>query len=141
MTFDSLGLRPELLRAVRALGFVEPTPVQAAAIPAALEGRDVLASAATGSGKTAAFALPMLQALAGKPRGAKPRALILAPTRELAAQIAEHIAALAKGSGVRVAAIYGGAGYGGQEAALRRGTEIIVATPGRLLDHIAQRTL
>ncbi len=121
------------------LGFTHPTPVQSAAIPPALDGRDVLASAATGSGKSAAFGLPLIAALTDLPRG-KTRALVLVPTRELAAQIAEHIAALAKHTKVRVTAIYGGVGFSPQTAALRRGTDIIVATPGRLLDHIKQGT-
>ncbi len=137
--FDTLGLRPELLRAVLDLGFTEPTPVQAAAIPPALAGRDVLASASTGSGKTAAFGLPLLQALADQPRGVM-RALILAPTRELAAQITEHLTKLAVGSKIRIATIVGGVGFAGQIGAFKRGTEIIVATPGRLLDHLAQGT-
>ena len=138
-TFTSLELRPELLRAVTELGFTEPTPVQVAAIPAALAGRDVLASAATGSGKSAAFGLPLISALADLPKG-KTRALILAPTRELAAQIAEHLSGLARHTKVRVAAIYGGVGFAGQVSAFRRGTDIIVATPGRLLDHLTQGT-
>jgi ATP-dependent RNA helicase RhlE len=136
-TFDALGLSPALLRAVRELGFTTPTPVQTAAIPAALAGKDVLASAQTGTGKTAAFGLPLLQRLAALPRR-KTHALILAPTRELAAQIASHLAALAKGTDVRVAAVYGGVGFGPQRAAFARGTEIVVATPGRLIDLIGQ---
>ncbi|MGH7708875.1 MAG: DEAD/DEAH box helicase [Vulcanimicrobiaceae bacterium] len=138
-TFETLGLHPALLRAVRDLDFTEPTPVQTASIPPALAGRDVLASAATGSGKSAAFGLPLLQALAAQPRG-KTRALVLAPTRELAAQIADHIATLARYTTVKVAAVYGGVGFGAQAAAFRRGTDIIVATPGRLLDHLTQGT-
>jgi ATP-dependent RNA helicase RhlE len=138
-TFDSLGLRPELLRAVRDLGFTEPTPVQAAAIPPALAGRDVLGSAATGSGKSAAFGLPLIQALMDQPRGTT-RALVLAPTRELAVQITQALASFAKHTNVRVAAVYGGVGFGQQAAAFKRGTDIIVATPGRLLDHLAQKT-
>jgi len=137
--FDTLGLRPELLSAVHALGFTEPTPVQLAAIPPALEGRDVLASASTGSGKSAAFGLPLIAALADGPRG-KTRALILAPTRELAAQIAEHLTALAKNTKVRVAAIFGGVGFTPQIGVFSRGTDIVVATPGRLLDHLNQKT-
>jgi ATP-dependent RNA helicase RhlE len=136
-TFDALGLGPASLRAVRELGFTTPTPVQAAAIPPALAGKDVLASAQTGTGKTAAFALPILEKLAALPRG-KTRALILAPTRELAAQIAQHFDALGKGTKLRVAAIYGGVGFGGQIAAFARGTEIVVATPGRLQDLMNQ---
>ena len=136
-TFDALGLRPELLRAVRELGYTTPTPVQAAAIPPALAGKDVLASAQTGTGKTAAFGLPLIERLMTLERK-KTRALILAPTRELAAQIAAHLVALAKGTNLRVAAIYGGVGFGGQIAAFARGTEIIVATPGRLIDLMGQ---
>ncbi|MDQ6930338.1 MAG: DEAD/DEAH box helicase [Candidatus Eremiobacteraeota bacterium] len=139
LMFTNLGLVPPLLRAVADLKFTEPTPVQAAAIPPALAGRDVLASAQTGSGKTGAFGLPLLQALIALPRG-KTRALILAPTRELAAQITEHLSALAKYTPVKIGSVYGGVGFGGQAGALRRGTDIIVATPGRLLDHIAQGT-
>jgi ATP-dependent RNA helicase RhlE len=135
--FDALGLGPASLRAVRELGFTVPTPVQAAAIPPALAGKDVLASAQTGTGKTAAFGLPLLERLAPLPRR-KTRALVLAPTRELAAQIAAHLTALGKGSNLRVAAIYGGVGFGGQIAAFARGTEIIVATPGRLMDLMGQ---
>ena len=138
-TFDSLGLRPQLLRAVHDLGFTEPTPVQSAAIPPALAGRDVLGSAATGSGKSAAFGLPLVQMLMDLPRGTT-RALILAPTRELAAQITAHLTAFAKHTNVKVAAVYGGVGFGQQAAAFKRGTDIIVATPGRLLDHLAQKT-
>lgn len=128
-----------MLRAVRELGFTEPTPVQAAAIPPALAGRDVIASAATGSGKSAAFGLPLLQALADRPRGTT-RALILAPTRELAVQIAAHLSSLAAHEGVRIAAVYGGVGFAQQVSAFKRGTDIIVATPGRLLDHLTQGT-
>jgi ATP-dependent RNA helicase RhlE len=134
-TFRDLGLSAELLRAVEDLGFTKPTPVQAAAIPVALEGRDVLACAMTGSGKTAAFLLPIMQRLAGKPRG-RTRALILSPTRELAAQTQEHFVALAKHSVLRGAAVFGGVGMGPQEDAFRRGVDIIAATPGRLLDHM-----
>jgi len=132
--FASLGLRPELLRAVSDLGFTRPTPVQAAAIPAARAGRDVLACAATGSGKTAAFLLPIMNRLL-ESRGRGTRALILTPTRELAAQIEEHRAALARHTRLTGAAVFGGVGMGPQEAAFRRGVDILVATPGRLLDH------
>ncbi len=139
MIFDDLKLSSASLRAVRELGHTEPTPVQAAAIPPALAGRDLLASAATGSGKTAAFVLPILDALAaGKP--GSPRALIVAPTRELVMQIAEHATALAKHTKIRITAVFGGVGFGPQAAALRRGTDIVVATPGRLLDHLTQAT-
>ena len=128
-----------MLRAVTDLGFTEPTPIQEAAIPAALAGRDVLGSASTGSGKSAAFGIPLISAIADMPRG-KTRALILAPTRELAAQIAEHLTGLAKHTRVKVAAIFGGVGFGPQVMAFRRGVDIIVATPGRLLDHVGQGT-
>ena len=138
-TFDTLGLPPPLLRAVRDLNFTVATPVQLAAIPPALAGRDVLASAETGSGKSAAFGLPLLSALLELPRGAT-RALVLAPTRELAQQIADHLSALAKYTKIRVAAVYGGVGFGPQIGAFKRGTDIIVATPGRLLDHLGRGT-
>src|SRR5581483_6624122 len=107
MSFGTLELHPSLLRAIKELGFSKPTPIQADAIPPALEGRDVLACAMTGSGKTAAFALPILQHLLGKPRGVT-RALVLAPTRELAAQIVDHFNDLGRHAGIRAAAVYGG---------------------------------
>jgi ATP-dependent RNA helicase RhlE len=135
VTFRELGLAPELVRAVEDLGFTRPTPVQRSAIPVALEGRDVMACAMTGSGKTAAFLLPILQRLAAKPRG-RTRALVLSPTRELAAQTQEHLTALARHSRVSGAAVFGGVGMGPQEAAFRKGVDIIAATPGRLLDHM-----
>ena len=133
--FHDLGLNPELVRAVEELGFTRPTPVQAEAIPHALEGRDVLACAMTGSGKTAAFLLPILQRLKDRPAG-RTRVLILSPTRELAAQTHEHLQDLAKHTRIRGAAIFGGVGMKPQEDAFRRGVEIIAATPGRLLDHM-----
>lgn len=123
------------MRALNDLSFKEPTPIQLDAIPPALEGRDVLASAQTGSGKSAAFGLPLIQTIAGRPLG-KTQALILVPTRELCEQIAEHLTALARHTKVRVAAVYGGVGFRPQIAAFRGGTEIIVATPGRLMDHV-----
>jgi len=135
MPFSSFGLNPPLLRGVEALGFERPTPIQQQALPPALCGRDVLACAMTGSGKTAAFALPILQRLTGRPRGTT-RALILTPTRELAAQIAEHLQALGRHTPVTAAAIFGGVAMGAQEQALRRGVDVVVATPGRLLDHL-----
>jgi ATP-dependent RNA helicase RhlE len=134
-SFSQLGLHAELLRAVDALGFTRPTPIQTQAIPVALQGRDVLACAMTGSGKTAAFLLPILQRLRDLPRG-RTRALVVTPTRELAAQIVEHLEGLARGTGMRGAAVFGGVGMAPQEAAFRRGVDIIVATPGRLLDHM-----
>jgi ATP-dependent RNA helicase RhlE len=134
MSFTSYDLDPSLLRGVADLGFTEPTPIQRDGIPPALEGRDVLACAMTGSGKTAAFALPILQRLLGKKRGTT-RALVLAPTRELAAQIVDHFNDLAKHTQIRAAAVYGGVGMGPQEKAFRTGIDVIVACPGRLLDH------
>jgi ATP-dependent RNA helicase RhlE len=135
--FSSFGLHPDLVRATEDLGFTKPTPIQQDSIPPAAEGRDVLACAMTGSGKTAAFLLPILHRLQDKPRGTT-RALILTPTRELAAQIEEHLRELAKHTRMRGAAVFGGVGMGPQEQAFRRGVDIIVATPGRLLDHFQQ---
>jgi len=135
MSFANFELHPNLQRGIADLGFTAPTPIQRDGIPPALAGRDVLACAMTGSGKTAAFALPILQRLLGKPRGTT-RALVLAPTRELAAQIVEHFQALGRHSGVQAAAVYGGVGMEPQERALRRGVDVIVACPGRLLDHM-----
>jgi ATP-dependent RNA helicase RhlE len=133
--FGAFALRPELERAIAELGFVLPTPIQSSAIPPALQGRDILACAMTGSGKTAAFMLPILERLAGKRRGAT-RALILAPTRELAAQIVEHTNRLARNTGLRAAAVHGGVAMAPQERAFSNGVDIIVACPGRLLDHL-----
>ena len=133
-TFAALGLPPALLAAVRAMGFESPTPIQQRAIPLLLEGRDLMASAATGSGKTAAFLLPILHRLAGRPRGGT-RALILAPTRELAAQILDHFRKLAAGTGLRGAAVYGGVAMSPQVQAFQSGVDVLIATPGRLLDH------
>jgi ATP-dependent RNA helicase RhlE len=135
--FSSLPLHPALLKGLKELGFPRPTPIQADAIPPALEGRDVLACAATGSGKTAAFLLPILHKLIDRPRGTT-RALVLTPTRELAAQIVEDLNDLAVHSPVTAAAIFGGVGMGPQEHAFRSGVDVIVATPGRLLDHFRQ---
>ncbi len=134
-SFESLGLSPELLRAVQDMGFTEPTPIQRQAVPPGLAGRDLLGCAMTGSGKTAAFLLPVLQRLSGKPRGTT-RALVLTPTRELAAQVEEERRALSKYLKVSGAAIFGGVAMGPQEDALRRGVDVLVATPGRLLDHL-----
>jgi len=134
LAFATLKLHPTLLRGVEALGFTQPTPIQTEAIPHALDGRDLLACAATGSGKTAAFLLPILHDLVDRPRGTT-RALVIAPTRELALQIVDDMRALARFSGVTAAAVYGGVGMGPQEKAFRKGTDVIVATPGRLLDH------
>ncbi len=132
--FDSFGLHPSLLRAVRGLGFEKPTPIQSISIGPLLEGRDLMAAAATGSGKTAAFLLPILHRLLGAPRG-KTRALVLAPTRELAQQTADHLRELARHTRLSGAAVFGGVGHRPQIAAFRRGVDVLVATPGRLLDH------
>jgi ATP-dependent RNA helicase RhlE len=134
MPFSSFGLHPDLLRGVKELGFTRPTPIQNDAIPPVMEGRDILACAMTGSGKTAAFVLPILHRLHSKPRG-KTRALVLTPTRELAAQIDEHLRELAIHTPLSGAAVFGGVGMGPQEHAFRSGVDVIVATPGRLLDH------
>jgi ATP-dependent RNA helicase RhlE len=134
MPFSQFALHPDLLRGVRELGFTRPTPIQEQALPPALEGKDLLACAMTGSGKTAAFVLPILNRLIGKPRGVT-RALVLTPTRELAAQIEEHLNALAQHTSLSGAAVFGGVGMGPQEHAFRKGVDVIVATPGRLLDH------
>ncbi|MBW2524926.1 MAG: DEAD/DEAH box helicase, partial [Deltaproteobacteria bacterium] len=134
-TFESFELHPALERGIRDLGFTEPTPIQRDGIPPALEGNDVLGCAMTGSGKTAAFALPILDRLLARERGAT-RALVLAPTRELAAQIVEHTAELARHTKIRAASVFGGVGMAPQEKALRDGVDVIVACPGRLLDHM-----
>ncbi|HEX7709019.1 MAG TPA: DEAD/DEAH box helicase [Thermoanaerobaculia bacterium] len=134
MAFSSFGLDPDLLKGVKELGFTRPTPIQSDAIPPAMAGKDILAAAATGSGKSAAFLLPILHRLIGKKRGTT-RALILTPTRELAAQIDEHLRDLAIHTPISGAAVYGGVGMGPQEHAFRSGVDVIVATPGRLLDH------
>ncbi len=133
MTFSRMNLHPAILRGIDDLGFSEPTPIQRDAIPPALGGRDVLACAMTGSGKTAAFVLPILQHFADT-RGGRTRALILTPTRELASQIHEHIAHLARHTPVKSATVFGGVKPGKQEQAIRSGVDIVVATPGRLLD-------
>jgi ATP-dependent RNA helicase RhlE len=132
--FSEFGLHPDLLRGIESMGFEQPTPIQQDAIPPALAGQDVLACAMTGSGKTAAFLLPILHRLHDKPRGTT-RALVLAPTRELAAQIVEHMQGLAKLTDVKGAAVFGGVAMGPQEKAFRKGVDVLVATPGRLLDH------
>ncbi len=135
MPFRSLKLHPSLLTGVKELGFAQPTPIQADAIPPALEGRDVLACAMTGSGKTAAFLLPILHRLLEKPRKTT-RALVITPTRELAAQVLKELEDLAVHTPLTGAAVFGGVGMGPQEHAFRTGVDVIVATPGRLLDHL-----
>jgi ATP-dependent RNA helicase RhlE len=145
MSFEQLGLNSELLKAVAEQGYTIPTPVQQKAIPLILEGRDVLAGAQTGTGKTASFTLPLLQRLAEnadphqKPR--RVRALILAPTRELAAQVYESILTYGKHLPLHAEAVVGGASIGMQTRQLRRGCDIVVATPGRLIDHLQQRNI
>jgi len=147
MSFDTLGLMPELLRAVRESGYEHPTPVQAQAIPLVLAGRDLLAGAQTGTGKTAAFVLPILQLLAPQaststsPARHAIRCLVLTPTRELAMQIEESVRTYGKHLPIRSATVYGGVNINPQVKALRAGIEILVATPGRLLDHYGQGNL
>jgi ATP-dependent RNA helicase RhlE len=146
MSFDTLGLRAELLRALGDAGYTIPTPVQAQAIPVILQGRDVLAGAQTGTGKTAGFTLPLLQRLNATPprdpRAFRPvRALILTPTRELAAQVEESVRTYGKYLPTTSTCIFGGVNINPQFQALRRGIDILVATPGRLLDHVQQRTV
>ena len=140
MSFETLGLRPKLLAAVSELGYTTPTPIQLAAIPQILEKNDLIGIAQTGTGKTAAFVLPLLELMMQKPlQGARPRVLVLAPTRELALQIDENVRALSKHLRLRCATIFGGVGERPQIEAVRRGVDIIVATPGRLLDLMASR--
>src|SRR6201996_5278553 len=135
MNFDELGLSPKVLDAVRASGYETPTPIQAEAIPHALQGRDVLGIAQTGTGKTAAFTLPMLSRLEqGRARARMPRTLILEPTRELAAQVEESFAKYGVNHKLSVALLIGGVSFGDQEAKITRGADVLIATPGRLLD-------
>ena len=138
MAFTKLGLSAAALQGVKAMGYVEPTPIQLRAIPLILAGQDVIGSAQTGTGKTAAFALPILSQLGHHAR--EPRVLVLEPTRELAAQVETAIRDFARFTDLRVAVLYGGVGYGRQNEALRTGVDVIVATPGRLLDHLQQKT-
>jgi ATP-dependent RNA helicase DeaD len=140
--FAALGLDPRIASALAALGYEEPTPVQRAAIPPLLEGRDVLAQAATGTGKTAAFALPLLSRVNTSAKGAeRTSALILVPTRELAMQVAEAVHRYGKPMGVSALAVYGGSSMEMQVRALKRGVDVVIATPGRALDHIRRHTL
>ena len=142
MSFDSLGLKAELLDAVRAEGYTTPTPVQLKTIPVILDGSDVLAGAQTGTGKTAAFTLPMLQLLSERPgKGRHPRALVITPTRELAAQVSESVVTYGKNLHLKSTVVYGGVGINPQKTMLKRGVDTLVATPGRLLDHAGQRTV
>ncbi len=137
--FDELGLAPELLEAVRDAGYEYPTPIQVEAIPLVLKGRDLIGLAQTGTGKTAAFTLPILNQLVDGPGGL--RTLVLVPTRELAVQVTESFVKYAKHTDLRVADVYGGVALGPQEQALRTGVDIIVATPGRLIDHLERQNV
>ncbi|MDE2261965.1 MAG: DEAD/DEAH box helicase [Gammaproteobacteria bacterium] len=141
MPFTELGLAPELSRAVAEQGYETPTPIQLQAIPAVIAGRDVLAGAQTGTGKTAAFVLPILQALAQGAAGRAPRALVLTPTRELAAQVAESARQYGRHTKTRICVVFGGVSINPQIDALRAGCDLLVATPGRLLDLAGQRAL
>jgi ATP-dependent RNA helicase RhlE len=144
MSFDTLGLAAELLRAISEQGYTEPTPIQSKAIPAILEGKDVLAGAQTGTGKTAGFTLPLLQRLNENQNKSKQRpirALVLTPTRELAAQVGESIKIYGRHLPLRSTVIFGGVKINPQKDKLRQGVDILVATPGRLLDHIGQKTV
>ncbi|MBK9140110.1 MAG: DEAD/DEAH box helicase [Verrucomicrobia bacterium] len=136
MPFAKLGLSKAVLEGVRAMGYVEPTPIQLRAIPLVLAGRDLIGSAQTGTGKTAAFALPILTKLDHPQPASGPRALILEPTRELAAQVETAFRDYARFMQLKIAVVYGGVGYGAQTDALRAGVDVLVATPGRLLDHL-----
>jgi len=142
--FSQLGLSPTTCASLARLGYTIPTPIQTKAIPVVLTGVDLLARAQTGTGKTAAFGLPMIQRLTTQGAAAgrvKPRALVLVPTRELAQQVSQTLSGYASSSRLRVVAIFGGVGMGGQIQALRRGTDIVVATPGRLIDHMQRKTV
>ena len=145
MSFESLGLAPFLLRALSEQGYETPTPIQQQAIPLALAGHDLLAGAQTGTGKTAAFGLPLLQHLGTTPQAVsgprKPRALVLAPTRELATQVHDSLRDYSKYLRIPSAVIYGGVGMGNQLDALRRGVDLVIACPGRLIDHIERRSI
>ncbi|MBI5792016.1 MAG: DEAD/DEAH box helicase, partial [Rhodocyclales bacterium] len=148
MQFSDLGLSAELLRAIGEQGYTTPTPVQQQAIPHILAGRDLEALAQTGTGKTAAFVLPILQRLTNplvtplqKVTHTAPRVLVLVPTRELAAQVLESVRVYGAHTGLRSLAVFGGVGINPQIQTLRRGIDILVATPGRLLDHLGQRTV
>ena len=140
MPFASLGLVPELVRAVFEEGYAHPTPIQQETIPLALAGRDVIGSAQTGTGKTAAFLLPILQRLSRHPNAKATWVLVLAPTRELAVQIDKEIISYGRFINVRTVAVYGGVGYKEQLDAFEAGAHIVVGTPGRVLDHLLRRS-
>ncbi|MCM2490760.1 DEAD/DEAH box helicase [Burkholderia glumae] len=145
-TFDQFGLAPDILKAIADQGYTKPTPIQAKAIPVVLSGRDVMGAAQTGTGKTASFSLPIIQRLlpqantSASPARHPVRALILTPTRELADQVAANVHSYAKHTALRSAVVFGGVDMNPQMAELRRGVEILIATPGRLLDHVQQKT-
>ncbi|MFL6118725.1 DEAD/DEAH box helicase, partial [Actinophytocola sp.] len=139
--FVDLELRAELVQALARLGYEEPTPIQRLAIPSVLAGRDLVGQAATGTGKTAAFALPVLQRITWPREAVDPVALVLVPTRELAVQVSEAMHRYGHDLGARVVPVYGGQPIGRQLGSLRRGVDVVVATPGRALDHIARGTL
>lgn len=141
MTFHELGLSKCILKSIKEFGFTEATPIQAAAIPHILEGRDVIGSAQTGTGKTAAFALPILHRLEDRRGGEKPRCLALGPTRELVAQVYDQFESFGKYSDLRYCLVHGGVGYGQQTDELKKGADVVVATPGRLLDHMERGTV
>jgi len=141
MSFDTLGLRAELLRAVREQGYEQPTPIQEKSIPAVLGGSDLMASAQTGTGKTAAFTLPILQRLAEGPLPSGPSVLILTPTRELAAQVHANLKAYGRHLSIKSLEIFGGVNINPQIDKLRRGVQVLIATPGRLIDHLERRTV
>ncbi len=141
MSFDSLGLKAELLRAVGEQGYTQPTPIQLKAIPAMLAGRDLMASAQTGTGKTAAFTLPLLQKLSDQTGPRRLRALILTPTRELAAQVHENLRAYGRHLNIKSLEVFGGVNINPQMDKLRRGIDVLIATPGRLIDHIERGTV
>ncbi|HEY7748941.1 MAG TPA: DEAD/DEAH box helicase [Aestuariivirgaceae bacterium] len=142
MTFDQLGLSPKVLEAVKTAGFITPTPIQAQAIPAALQRRDVQGLAQTGSGKTAAFALPMLTMMEkGRARARMPRTLVLEPTRELAAQVQDAFETLGQQHKLTIALLIGGVSFEDQDRKIDRGADVVIATPGRLLDHVARGKL
>ncbi|MBC3881267.1 DEAD/DEAH box helicase [Undibacterium sp. LX40W] len=147
LRFDSFGLAPEILRALNDQGYVHPTPIQAQAIPVVLQGRDVMGAAQTGTGKTAGFSLPIIQLLmahansSASPARHPVRALILTPTRELADQVADNVKAYSRHTNLRATVVFGGVDMAPQTATLRGGVEIVIATPGRLLDHVAQKSI
>jgi ATP-dependent RNA helicase DeaD len=139
--FDELGLSETMLAALESVAYEHPTPVQAGIIPVALAGKDVLGQARTGTGKTAAFAIPILEKLEQASRGHQPRALVLVPTRELAVQVRDEVERLAHGRKIHATAVYGGKPLRSQIARLQKGADIVIGTPGRILDHLGRGTL